>query len=463
MKIIFTLDNYLKYYSIDDAVRELYRRGHEILIILGQDKESHIPDDALQKAAAELPNLRIEALIRRKFLPKVVRFIRELLNYAYVLNREEKRRWDAKNWGRFFHHSIWRVISSASGKMVLKNPLFQKTLRFVEKMIPVAPEIKRHVKAHKPDILVALPLISGDSRESEYVQAAVALGIPTVFSMFSWDNISTKGTFHSQPDHHIVWNKPLARELSSLHNIPLERIHITGAPRFHRLVGNVNGFVLPRNEFCDMAGIDPAKKYILYAGSTYLLDSNVQKSLSEDVLILKIADALAGNNRTQDVHILVRPHPVNTRIIPALKDAGRSNVTVYPSPGELPDTEEKRRMFYNSIYHSFAVVGVNTTAFLEASALDRPCITIVSKEYGETQQLVHFHHLEEGGFLEKAKDAENVAGIVGKILEGTDALSFQRNEFVKNFIKSLDPQRSAVEVYADLIVQLGSKTENFQA
>ncbi|GJQ35136.1 MAG: hypothetical protein JETCAE01_11460 [Anaerolineaceae bacterium] len=457
MKIIFALDNYLKYYSIDDAVRELYRRGHEIVVILGQDKESHIPDDALQKAAAELPNLRIETLVRRKFLPKVVRFIRELLNFAYVLNREEERRWDAKNWGRFFHHSAWKVISSASGKKVLKNPLFQKTLRFIENMIPVAPEIKRHVKVHKPDVLVALPLISGDSRESEYVQAAAALGIPAVFSMFSWDNISAKGTFHSQPDHHLVWNKPLAEELCRLHNIPRERVHVTGAPRFHRLIGGANGLILPRNEFCRIAGIDPAKNYILYAGSTYLLDSNVQKSLSEDVLIVKIADALAEYKQTRDVHILVRPHPVNTRIIPALKDASRPNVTIYPSPGELPDTEQKRLMFYNSIHYSIAVVGVNTTAFLESSALDRPCITIISKEYGETQQLVHFHHLEEGGFLEKAKDAENVAGIVGRILEGTDVLFAQRREFVKNFIMPLESKRSSIEVYADLIERFGSK------
>lgn len=457
MKIIFSLDNYLKYYSIDDAVRELHRRGHEIVIILGQDKESHIPDDALQKVASELPNLTIEGLIKRKILRKVVRTLRELLNYTYILNNEEKRRWDAKNWGRFFHPFTWKIISSVPGKRILKNTLIQKNLRLLEQQIPVAPEIKRHVAAHKPDVLVALPLISGDSREGEYVQAAGALGIPTVFSMFSWDNISAKGTFHSKPDHHLVWNRPLAEELSRLHNIPREIIHVTGAPRFHRLTGNGNGYILPREEFCRIASIDSGKKYVLYAASTYLLDSNVQKNLSEDILILKIADALASNQQTRNVNLMVRPHPVNTRIIPALKDAARPNVTVFPSPGELPDTEEKRLKFYNSIHHSIAVVGVNTTAFLEASALDKPCITIVSKEYGETQQLVHFHHLEEGEFLEKARHAEDVAGIVANVLAGTDELASQRREFVKNFIEPLEPEKSAVEVYADLVEQFGLK------
>ena len=59
MKIVFALDNYIKYYAIDDVVRELYRRGHKIVIVIGQDKESPVSDDAFQKAQSDLPNLRI--------------------------------------------------------------------------------------------------------------------------------------------------------------------------------------------------------------------------------------------------------------------------------------------------------------------------------------------------------------------------------------------------------------------
>lgn len=456
MKIIFALDNYLKYYSIDDVVRELYRRGHEIVMIMGQDKESHIPDDALQKAKAELSNIEIVSLVKRKILRKLVRGLRELINYAYILNNEANRRWDAKNWGRFFHPLTWRLISSTPGKRLLKTAFIQKTLRFIEKKIPVAPEIKQHVKHHSPDIVIALPLISGDSREGEYIQAAAALGIPTVYSMFSWDNISSKATFHAHPDFHIVWNKPLAEELVRLHSIRRERVFITGAPRFDRLIGNGAQYILPRDEFCRIAGINPEKKYILYVGSTYLLDKNVSKLLSEDVLVREIADALDENPQTVEVHILVRPHPVNVGIIPALQESGRKNISVYPSPGELPDTEEKRQMFYNSIYHSIAVVGVNTTAFLEASALDKPCITIVTKEFGETQQLPHFHHLADGDFLETANGAMEAAEIVGRIIERVDARSSQRHAFVKNFLKPLEPGKSSAETYADLLERLGS-------
>lgn len=457
MKITFVLDNYLKYYSIDDIVRELYKRGHEIVLILSQDKESHIPDDSLKKALSELPNLQLEPLVKRKVLRKVVSTVRELINYAHILQREEERRWDVKNWGRFFHPFVWQFLSRPFGKNILKLPFITGFLRFIERRIPVAPEIKDHIRRHLPDILIALPLISGDSREGEYVQAANMLNIPTVYSMFSWDNIASKATFHSSPHYYFIWNKPLARELSELHGISSERILVTGAPRFARLLKNREDYILPRAEFCRIAGIDPAKKYILYVGSTYLLDSNVRKTLSEDLLIVDIAEALERSEKTRGVDILVRPHPVNSMIISALRDGEHSTISIYPSPGELPDTEEKRRMFYNSIYHSVAVVGVNTTAFLEASAIDKPCVTIISQEYGETQQLVHFHHLAEGKFLEIAKQVEDVADIVGQIVEGIDTRVVQRREFVKNFIKPLEMEKSAVETYADLIERLGSK------
>jgi hypothetical protein len=446
MKILFALDNYIKYYAVDDVVRELYRRGHEIVIVIGHDKESPVSDDALQKAAADMPSLRVEPLIKRKVLRKVVRTLREILNYAHILTNEDKRPWDAIKWGRFFEPGIWKIISSTMGKKMLKNQVIQKILRVMERIIPVAPEVKKHLRDINPDIVVAMPLISGDSREGEYVQAASALHIPSAFSLFSWDNSSTKGTFHSQPDFHIVWNEPLAQELVHMHGIPRHAIHITGAPRFDQLGNN---YILPREEFCRAAGIDPSRKFILYAASTFILDSRHRKSIGEDQLILKMADVLLENAETADLQILVRPHPQNAEIIPALHKENLRNLTIYPQVGELPTTEEKRRKFYNSIFHSAAVVGINTTAFLEAAVIDKPCVTVVEEIAMATHQLPHFHHLADAGFLETAHQVEELAAIFGRILQGSDAKAEQRRKFVGYFI--CPTGSSSVQSYANLV------------
>lgn len=455
MKVLFVLDNYIKYYSIDDVVRDLIRRGHEVVVVVGQYKKDSVPDDAIQKAFTELPTFRVEPLIKRRYIGKYVRGIRELLNYAYILNNESMRRWDVMNWSRYFHPFEWKFVSSRLGKRILKDRNFQKTLRNFESRLPIVPAIRDYLRRLAPDILVAIPLISGDSREGEYVQAAKAMGIPTVFSMFSWDNITTKGTFHSSPNFYIVWNQALARELVELHGIPQEQIYITGAQRFDRLIDTVDGYILPREEFCRIAGLDTDKKYILYVCSTFILDGQLKKSLDEDVLVLEITRDLECHKETKDIQILVRPHPQNSTIIPALLAEDGKNISVFPNPGEFPDTEEKRRMFYNSIYHSIAVVGVNTTAFLEAAALDKPCVTVIDEVSSETQQLPHFHHLADAGFLETVHNTSELAQILKNINTGVDAHADNRRQFVKDFLRPTG--HPAVATYVDLLEALGRK------
>lgn len=455
MRVLFVLDNYSKYFSIDDVVRTLYQRGHDISIIMGMDEKKDVPDDAIQKAKADLPNMQIEPLLKRRFLRKFARDIRELLNYAHILNNEEARQWDAAKWGRFFRPYFWHMITSDTGKRKVKDRTVQKTLRSIEQKIPTESRIKKHIKCHKPDLIIALPLVNANSRENEYIQASLELGIPCVYSMYSWDNIESKGTFQSRPNYNIVWNKPLADELTRVHDIPSDKIFITGAPRFDRLLDEKGEYILPREEFCKMAGIDRNKKYLLYVCSTFLVNSEFKKALNEDNLVLDIATAFQKNPRTRAVDVLIRPHPNNTGIVKTLLEKQPHNISIYPKHGEFPDTEQKRMMFYNSIYHSVAVVGVNTTAFLEVSALDKPCVTIITENFGKTQQLPHFHHLTDADFLETANGTEELADIIAKILDGVDSRSDQRHAFVENFLRPVEPNKSASEAYADLVEKLG--------
>jgi|GEM_PF-1802714 len=455
MKVLFVSSTYSNYYTIDDIVRQLIKRGHDVRLILGMQEKVTIPDDALKQVCADIPNLIVEPLKTRKNFIKFTRIIREMLNYAHVLNHEEARKWDVAKWFRFFPPFLWRMVSSPAGKKALKNSRFHKALRSLEQRIPVDAAIQAQIRGHAPDLLVVMPLINPDSRENEYLRAAQALGVPVLYSMVSWDNISTKGTFHGEPDYSVVWNEPLAFELNALHNIPRERIFITGAPRFDHLIDQLDGRIMPRAEFCRLAGLDENKNYIVYVGSTFLVTSDHQKNADESVLILEMADALANDPRTQDVQILFRPHPTNSTFLEKLRAAAKPNLVVFPSKSELPDTEEKRRRFHNSIFHSIAVAGVNTTAFLESSALDKPCITIETNTSSETQMLPHFHHLTDARFLETAVSAENLVETVARIKSGMDAHRDQRRAFVRNFLRPRE--MPAVDAYVALVEELAKR------
>ncbi|MBN8655572.1 MAG: hypothetical protein J0M11_07540 [Anaerolineae bacterium] len=457
MKVLFVSSSYSNFYAIDDIVRRLFQRGHDVRLILGMDEKATIADDALQHIRKDIPGLVIEPLKSRKTMWKFTRLLREVLNYAHVLNNENTRKWDVAKWFRFFPPFLWKIVSTPAGRKSLKKPQVQNFLRALEQRIPVDHMIREHIQRHAPDIIIVMPLINPASKETEYLRAARAMGILVLYSMVSWDNISSKGTFHGKPDYSVVWNEPLALELSSMHDIPRERIFITGAPRFDHLIDKVDGRIMPHTEFCRMVGLDEKKEYILYVGSTFLVTNDHKKNADESVLVLEVADALAKDPRTKDVNLVLRPHPTNSTFLEKIRAQARPNIIVFPHRGEIPDTEEKRSRFHNSLFHSLAVVGVNTTAFLEASALDKPCITIQTQNSVETQMLLHFHHLADAGFLETALGVDELVDVVGKIKSGVDARRDQRREFVKNFLRPRGIP--AVDAYVKMIETLGSHSE----
>jgi len=458
MRVLFVSANYSYYFVIDPVVRELLRRGHEVHLVIGRREKRNFPDDSLKNAQMDHPNLVVHPLLKRQFLRGFTRYLRELLNYAHILNYEAIRRWDVVLWGRFFPQWLWRIVNTSIAKAALKDRVFQRKLRTLEQRIPVSAAIRSEIKRINPDIVLLLPLINPVSLENEYMRAAQALGIPALYAMSSWDNTSTKGTFHGYPDYSLVWNKPLADELVYLHGHPRETIYMTGTPRFSHLFDGFNEeAILPRDELYRQIGLDTGKPYILYVCSTFLVNSERKKERDESIIILEVARALEKNPHTKDVKILVRPHPLNMSYISRLIEEKQPKVFVFPLNGEIPDTEEKIKRYNSSIYYAKAVMGVNTTAYLEVAALDKPCITLSFKEFTETQQLPHFHHLADAGFLEAASDAGEAVSLVEKILSGADELAGQRREFVKNFLKPFGSDKPSDEYFSDLIEKLGLK------
>jgi len=62
---------------------------------------------------------------------------------------------------------------------------------------------------------------------------------------------------------------------------------------------------------------------------------------------------------------------------------------------------------FDTVFHGAAVVGLNTSAQLEAGILGRPVLTILAPEFEEGQQgTLHFSYLlkEHGGFVDVAPD-----------------------------------------------------------
>ena len=110
------------------------------------------------------------------------------------------------------------------------------------------------------------PMVGIGFTQADFVKSARALGIPSGMLVFSWDNLSNKGLIHEMPDRMFVWNDIQAHEARKLHKYPSDQIVMTGAPRFDEFFEMQPAST--REEFCQMAGLDPARPIITYLGSS---------------------------------------------------------------------------------------------------------------------------------------------------------------------------------------------------
>ncbi|MDQ3065571.1 MAG: hypothetical protein M3R12_00265 [Actinomycetota bacterium] len=304
----------------------------------------------------------------------------------------------------------------------------------LEEAIPSGRQVERELAGPRPDVLVMAPHLMPAGRHSEYVRIARALGIPTCMCIASWDNLSTKQQIREIPDRIVVWNRFQRDEAVNLHGLPEERIVITGAQSFDQWF---DGTPSAREDFCSRVGLDPARPYLLFLGGALFPGERTEATVVHDTWI----PGVRGDPGLADVQVLVRPHPRRQEQWTAVPFDDLGGVAVWPSPHEssMPMDQETRGDFFDSIHHSAAVVGVNTTAMLEAAAVGRTVHTLLLPEWEQCQtEIFHFSYLVEvgGGLVRTAPSLEEHRAQLLETLEGRDVDAAARRErFLTEFVR----------------------------
>ena len=424
MRIVLALHHAGAFRSFEDVVRYWCHAGHSVHLIVGDLKKPTEVDRGLKACLAELKGFTVEGMLYRQKWLKLAN-VRELLNFANYLRPEHPAPGQARRWKSFIAPMVRKLIKRKPIARLLPKPWLRRLLRRIEFLIPPDRTIREWLRTNQPDVVVASPYIFPLAREVEYIKAARALGIPTAAIVLSWDNLTSKGTFHVLPDVILVWNSAIADEAASFHDVPREKLVITGAPTFDFWY-----VMKPSLDYADFAknvGIDASKPFVLYLCSSHFIAENEHRYVAEFAQVLKNYPA------TQEVGLVVRPHPLNDAI---WKEFTMDGVAIWPRAGEWVDLPDAKQNYYDSLYHSAAVVGVNTSAFLEAAILDKPCITVLTEASKPKQSgLGHFQHLLNGEFLEIAKSYPKAAEILADTLADRDARQVQRQRFVRDFFR----------------------------
>jgi hypothetical protein len=345
------------------------------------------------------------------------------------------------------YRPIVRAAARAGGGA---RRLLAAVLGLGERMIPTSPSIDAFLSQQSPDLLLVTPLIELGSQQVDYVKSARRLGVRSALSVASWDNLTSKGLIRVLPDHVIVWNEAQRTEAATLHQVPPGRVVTTGAQLFDDWFD-----VQPtrsRQEFCRQVGLDPGWPFVLYVGSSSFIAPDEVPFVERWLSRLRRAPGPAARS----AGVLLRPHPANSRQWRAFDASSFPQVALWPPVGADPNRPDARRDYVDSLWHCAAVVGINTSAQIEAAIVGRPVFTVRDADFAHAQEgTLHFRHLVAGGGPVRVTDTLDAhVEQLGEFLErGSEPVP---HEFVQAFVRPQGLDRPAAPVFASTVAGLAA-------
>lgn len=461
MRFLFAVSQLSLLRHFESVVAELARRGHDVTLVTQERSKSlKLPE---QLEGQPRITLQFDDLTRRDErgdVLKKIRAVRDYLRYRtppFAEAGKLRRRAFRKMVQALSDETLQHLVASVPGGGRVKDEEFittvltgfggeptgaaaQAFLARLEDTIGADAGLNEFLRRERFDAVIVTPLVNFGTAQPEIVKSARAVGIPSIFPVFSWDNLTTKGLIHVQPDALLVWNEVQRDEAVQLHGVPADRVVVTGAPRFDEFVSR--GVADDRRTFCARHGLDPAQPLIAYVGSSEFVSGH------EPEFVATWLDSAKAHSRLANAGVVIRPHPRMRKAWDSFDATRWPGVAVQPSRSAEGD-----QTLRDLLEHAAAVVGLNTSAELEAGLVGRPVLTVVASDHADGQQsTLHFHYLleEAGGFVKAARSLDEHVGQLASTVDG--AVDTRRiRDFMQRFVRPAGWQMPVTPIVADVI------------
>ncbi len=433
MNLLFSLPHpgYLR--NFDSTIRLLATRGHTIRLLFSHRKKAKREGSALLNEYGV--QYRIQTDVRSfpsAFWTPWGSWIRSVHDYVRYFRPEFRHAAKLRSRAAVRVPMLARGVAALPPfQRIVSGSLFTRMYHQLESAIPPDAAVLEYLRAVHPDVLIVSPLVDFGSPQTELLKAARALGIRTALLVHSWDNLTNKGQIHVLPDLVAVWNRLQEGEAIRIHGVPAPQIVVTGAEAYDHWFTSTPS---DRREFCNRIGLEASRPYFLYVGSSTFISSDESTFAREWISRLRSAPDLT----LRSAGVLIRPHPQNVHCWRSFHEEHRENVAVYPRDGANPMNIADRQDLCDSIYHASAVVGVNTSALIDAAILGREVLTLLDDRFQETQEgTIHFHYLvdPEFGFLRAARSLDEHVKHLADTLRLDHDAGRRARRFVETFVR----------------------------
>ena len=453
MKILFIARHFTYFRNYETVIAELARRGHQ-LHLAAEREEDLGGREMVERLAREHENVSFGWVPGRDdgwaaFATK----LRMTLDYLRYLDPAYAGapRLRARARERVPRIGLW-LVAAAGAHTAPGRAIVRTVLRAYEQAIPRSAAIDAFLREQQPDVVLFTPLIGVvASPQLDCLQSARALGYPTALCVWSWDHLSSKAILRTIPDRVFVWNDTQRHEAITLHAVPPDRVVVTGAQCFDQWFDRRPS--LGHDDFCRKVGLPPGRPFLLYVCSALFQGSPSEARFVQRWIRELRASGLAPLASTP---VLVRPHPSRMKEWADVDLSSERDVVLW---GRNPVDADARRDYFDSLVHSAAVVGLNTSAFLEGAIAGRPVYATLLPEHHENQEgTIHFHYLlnVNGGLLHTARTVEDHVQQLNSALKVAGSESDRSRRFVEAFIRPRGVDVAATPVLADEVEKLAA-------
>jgi hypothetical protein len=454
MRILFVIRHtgYLRHY--ESVIELLAQRGHDVHVGFNvMPHKAHLGKEQIGKLCQRYPNLTTSEVPNRRDVWKVLlyylRGMRDYLRYLHPRYRKAiklvQRARSHVGWPTALFFRLLPGMRTEAGQRWMHRFLQQ-----IEKLVPSSRHVDEALLAQRPDVVLVTPLVDFGSRQLDFLKSAQAHGLHNALCVASWDNLTNKGVIQLEPERVIVWNDAQKEEAIELHDIPADKVDVTGAQSFDKWFERKPSTT--REEFCRWLDLDPVRPIILYMCSSGFIAEEEAKYACKWLAALR----QSGDPVVSNANILIRPHPLNAGQW-ADVDVGRHGpAAIFPRGGAYVTTDDAKANYFDSIYHSAAVVGINTSALIEAGIVGRTSHTILAPEFADTQEgTLHFEYLIRDGYLKVARDFAEHGRHLRQTLDAGSAGQEHVRQFVSAFVRPRGMDKPCTPIIADAIEELG--------
>ena len=446
MKILFAALHLAHFRNFESAIVELAGRGHQVHLT-GDEPEALGGQELAERLAAKYPGVTWDRLPSLEQEPwfDAARRMRTALDFVRVLEPPYPMKLRLRNELR-----AARIVRWAARVPVVGQRVTLGALKRFERVMPTSDAMVRYLREHAPDVVVLASLTYSRSQQLDLLKAARALRIPVSAAIMSWDHLSSKALLHIAPDQILVWNGVQKREAVEMHGLPADRIALTGAQCYDDWFTRTPE--RSREQFCRDMGLDPSRPFALWVHSAL----SPTPRPPEPVLVRRWIDALraSADPTLRTLGVLVRPHPERLKEWAGVSLDELENVAFR---GKNPIDAESKHDYFDALYYSGAVIGLVTSAFLEAAIVGRPVLTMTLPEYRMHQEeMIHFRYLMEveGGLLHMAPDFETHFRQLAEAVALGGARDERNRRFLSAFVRPEGLDRPATPAFADALERL---------